>query len=277
VCPARPGLRVVDAFIFHDEFELLDIRLRELDGVVDRFVIVESPWTFQGTAKPLHLRAHIERVAPWRDRIVLVTAEQRQGGLAWDQEAYQRDCILAGLDGIGNEDIVLLSDVDEIPRRDALAAVRASGLLASRLNRLGMDHYKFFLNFRANTVWEMAAALPAGLLRRLRPNAARFLNMKGGREFDGLIDRAGWHFSTMGGAAAVLKKVGTYSHVEIRDRVLGAADGMADALRAGHFSLEGMTGSYFGACSFVPAHDDYPHRITGDRDHYRRIGWFPAP
>ena len=45
---------IIDAFIFNDELDLLELRLGQLDSVVDHFVFVEADRNFMGTPKPLY-------------------------------------------------------------------------------------------------------------------------------------------------------------------------------------------------------------------------------
>jgi beta-1,4-mannosyl-glycoprotein beta-1,4-N-acetylglucosaminyltransferase len=63
--PRPPGFKkmVVDAFIFSNELDLLDIRLRELYDIVDYFVIVESDYTFMGRPKELSFDLNKDRFA----------------------------------------------------------------------------------------------------------------------------------------------------------------------------------------------------------------------
>lgn len=54
---------IIDCFTFFNELDVLEIRLRELDGVVDRFVLVEATLTHQGKPKPLLYAENKERFA----------------------------------------------------------------------------------------------------------------------------------------------------------------------------------------------------------------------
>ena len=66
--------KVYDCFTFFNELDLLEVRLNELDGVVDRFVLCESPYTFRGQPKPLVFqenRARFARFLPKIEHVVV--------------------------------------------------------------------------------------------------------------------------------------------------------------------------------------------------------------
>lgn len=107
--------RAWDAFLFCDELDLLEARLTELDDVVDRHVLVEAPVTFQGDPKPLHYLENSGRFAPWKDKIIHVVADLGGCGDHWDREHASRAAVTQGLGDLADDDIFLLSDVDEIP------------------------------------------------------------------------------------------------------------------------------------------------------------------
>jgi beta-1,4-mannosyl-glycoprotein beta-1,4-N-acetylglucosaminyltransferase len=109
---------IVDAFMFYNELDILELRLEVLDKYVDRFVLVESEVTHVGGPKPLFFTENKERFAKWSHKIrhVVMTAEEAPKETdPWHRETYQRNCILRGLDGIDDNDVVFISDVDEIP------------------------------------------------------------------------------------------------------------------------------------------------------------------
>ncbi len=106
---------VYDCFLFLNEFELLDIRLHEMDSVVDRFVIVESAETFRGNPKPLNFPTQADRFSQFADKIIYIPlTEPLITDNPWVREAFQRNQIMRGLVDCKDTDIVMISDVDEI-------------------------------------------------------------------------------------------------------------------------------------------------------------------
>ena len=200
---------IVDCFPFFEEFDVLELRMRTLENVVDRWVIVESPFTFRGDPKPMHLHERPELLAPWRDRITLLAYREPPGGHSWENERRQRDFVKYGLDGCAPDDLILLSDCDEIPD-PALAGARphAHLLLAHRmvnaegyLNRLALGGERCRLGTRAFVYRDLAAVGELGNLRHLPFD-----------DFD-YVD-SGWHFTSLGGSRVLDRKIAAYSHAE---------------------------------------------------------------
>lgn len=135
---SRRKKRVFDTFIFSSELDLLELRLRELNGTVDAFILVESEFTHTNLRKPLWWRdvgARDPRFAPWRDQIESVVvlrgtssarAHFRRAGV-WGMEALQRQSIMRGLllRGLQAGDVIITGDIDEIPRRNVVRLLGA--------------------------------------------------------------------------------------------------------------------------------------------------------
>lgn len=192
-----------DCFIFHDELDLLQCRLETLDGAVDRFVIAEAGMTFQGEPKPLHFLMHERRFSRWRDRIAHIHADTLCGATSWDREAAQRDLI--GLADIPPDDLVLLSDVDELPRPEALGRVRAEGVTAFQ-----MKFHCFAVDWLHPAPWQ-------GTLAARRRDIPSFSQLRNQRDLAPRILDAGWHFSWLGSKEGHLRKLLSFSHTELVD------------------------------------------------------------
>ncbi len=197
---------IVDCFTFFDEFDVLELHLRTLEDAVDRFVICEAPFTFRGAPKPLHLAAHPERVARWRDRITLLCYDAPASADPWLNEWGQRDFLMRGLTDCAPDDLVLIGDCDEIPDpRNAAERPRTQRILAHR-----MMMAEGYVNRIAPGPWDGTRSVRAGDLThfaglsdiRKRPSA----------EYD--VVEGGWHFTSLGGAAVMERKLRTFSHVE---------------------------------------------------------------
>lgn len=107
---------IYDCFSFYNELDLLEIRLNTLDSVVDKFVLVEATKTHNGQEKPLYYQENVKRFAPFHGKIIHIIVDSfPEIESAWTLENYQRNQIIRGLQGARDDDIVLLSDLDEIP------------------------------------------------------------------------------------------------------------------------------------------------------------------
>src|ERR1700761_521914 len=112
--------RIYDCFCFFDELEVLEIRLSELYGIVDYFVILEATTTFQGNDKPLLFAENRERYRAYDDKIRYIALELPEPKDPWARERFQRESIREYITDALDSDIIVISDADEIPRPAAL-------------------------------------------------------------------------------------------------------------------------------------------------------------
>jgi hypothetical protein len=208
-------VKIWDTFMVGDDLDLLECRLDELDAApVHRFVLCESPVTFQGRPKPLCYAESGDRFAAWKDRIIHLTAPVLPGATGpWERERYQRDHLLAGLAGAAPDDIVLHGDVDEIPRAEAIGTIAAGahGIV------LGMPQHIFAVDWL-----DPRGEWPGTVVLR-RDQVTTITAMRDLRNSLPRMARAGWHLTWLGGPAAITAKVNSFSHREIVPLVTRAA------------------------------------------------------
>ncbi|MFZ2310324.1 MAG: N-acetylglucosaminyltransferase, partial [Patescibacteria group bacterium] len=107
---------IYDCFTFFNELDLLEIRLNILDGVVDKFVLVEATKTFSNIDKPLYFNENKERFKKFEDKIIhIIVDDYPVFETAWTYDWHQRNCIARGLVNCKLDDVILVSDLDEIP------------------------------------------------------------------------------------------------------------------------------------------------------------------
>jgi beta-1,4-mannosyl-glycoprotein beta-1,4-N-acetylglucosaminyltransferase len=218
---------IIDAFPFYNELGLAKLRMETLKDIVDRFVLVEMGVTHSGVRKGFVFEEFLDQMPVPRDRIEYVKVfdwpaiDPRLEEERWVLEAYQRDQIKIGLDRLGcsDDDIVLISDVDEIP--DPLAIGPALAELSHKPFVVFCQVYrKHFINCTAREFTDMpywlgTVGCTVGRLRATgatkcrRGDADRAAFMWGGgmRDDTGYIQRGGWHYTYFGGVEAVEVKV----------------------------------------------------------------------
>jgi hypothetical protein len=237
--------RIIDTFPIHDELDLLELRLTELYDTVDWFVAVEADVTHQDRPKPFYVTENLDRFAPWKDKLVVVRATGlptvQEDDDPWARELTQRGFAWEGLVQIGaaDDDIVLHSDVDEIPRTLHVRNVRpAPGWFVSFQQTL----YCFAIDWQHPDPWFGTVAGRAGDIAALGDNVNAFARLRdkrnrwsqpGSRVNPQPLVEAGWHFSWLGGQAAATKKLNSFCHPEVADRI---GTGLADDL----FYREGL-------------------------------------
>lgn len=270
-----------DCFTFFEELDLLEMRLHIMADVVDRFVIVEGDRTFTGAAKTLHFADHRERFAAFADRIVHVAVRDFPpfAGSAWDFETFQRNAIIRGLTGMQPDDLVLVSDVDEIINPAAVTAGRyLHGVKAFRQRM-----FYYWLNCEVDVPWTRARMVrgrdftSAQAVRMFNgkpdfgpPGPRRTIRKLGwklrGRPRHGYseIPDGGWHFSYLGEPDRVLRKIQAFSHTEYN------TPDYTDPAQIQQRMAEGkdLFGRHKYRMRFVPMNDSYPAWLLEHLDRY---------
>ena len=139
--------KIYDCFLYNDEEELLEIRLRLLDKSIHRFVIVCSKETFTGRKKDKFFPLKNSIVESYLSRIDLIVIDKLPGKTPWQKESYSRNRLASSLDGLSPDDICIISDVDEIPRPSVISSLRTCRNLTG-VKALGLDYFNFKFNYQ---------------------------------------------------------------------------------------------------------------------------------
>jgi hypothetical protein len=216
--------RIIDTFPFHDELDILEMRLTTLYDVVDWFVIVEADVTHQDRPKPAYFRDNKERFEPFRDKIISVWATglptMEQDPDSWAREIAQRAYAWDGLEIVDArpDDIVFHGDVDEIPNPLHARNVRPR----RRLEPFGMRGHYWAIDWLHPEVW---GGTVAATVRQMAPegrHAFQWLRVNRNQSRQEHMHDAGWHFSWLGGPARATAKVNSFCHPEVEGHIRGA-------------------------------------------------------
>lgn len=265
-------MKIYDCFTFYNEFDLLELRLRELYDHVDRFVLVEADRTFQNNDKPFYYYENRERFSQWRDKIIHVRIMDMPVDTdPWGRERHQRDGIVRGLKTADPDDIIMIGDADEIPRVETIQKLRES---RQSIWGFRMPLFNFKFNYMMCTqdyysVW--SGAIRRSLLnspedfRRMR----HVLNQCPYNFSDDnvqLVEHAGWHFTYLGGKDFAVTKIQSFSHDETnRPEILDHLD-LDESIRQGA-GIDRTATDY----RFTPvALDDYfPKTVVNNIEGYK--------
>ncbi len=253
--------KIYDCFPFFNEIELLKIRLAELDEVVDYFVLVESVETQRGGLKPLYFEENKSLFTKHLPKIIHVKIETThpQFGL-WERENYQRNQILQGLVHCNPMDIILISDVDEIPRK-----AKIKELLIQGKNHFHgpisfeMSMHYFHLNRQTSTQDAWGGGKWVGTIATVYRNVMKH-SPQYFRKHSGIwssIQNGGWHFTWMGGRDRVRKKL--ESVVEGRDSTLDQSDESID--------------QWINSHPVFPLDQTYPEYVIQNQEYLKSIGF----
>jgi len=272
----NPRPKIIDCFAFFNELQLLELRLKTLDSVVDQFVLVEARETFQGNSKACFFEDNAARFAPYAHKIThLVIDRFTETSLSWDREAEQRNYMNATIAKCDPQDIILLSDVDELPRPECLQALRAHPPRANEIVCFSLQNFSYFLNLMNREPWQRLG--PRAVLRQSFNGMENLRHIRGPanrRSRDilrffracmrmrSLVSRrlvldAGWHFSWLGGKEAAATKVAAIS-------VHKAMKRSGQALRDDRLKARRAAISNHRDFKIVPIDDSFPADIRNN-------------
>lgn len=243
--------RTIDCFTFYNENDVLEIRLQELYPVVDKFVIIQASETFRGHPKPDYF--DYDRFAGYMHKIDLydIGGFGSENQSTWDREIFQRNYIMEAI-GDRIDDTIIISDVDEIPRRSVVQRV-------DKEYRLLLDKYSYAINMLTNEGNSCVRILP------YRDIAGRTAEQIRRGHTGEVIANAGWEFSSLGTAETVLKKLRSFAHDEF-DHV--GLETIAENMRQGKDFLGrdiGMTP--------VEIDDTFPQAIKTNPEYWSKFLW----
>jgi beta-1,4-mannosyl-glycoprotein beta-1,4-N-acetylglucosaminyltransferase len=193
---------IVDTFIFYNELDVLETRLKNLKSYVDLFVLVESELTHMGQEKPLYFLENKHRYTSYNIRhIIIKKDEMPKGDDPWIRERFQRDYIYNGLYDIPIDSHIMISDVDEIPDMKKV-------LFTDNIISLHMYMYEYSYDYVfTGENWIGTVVAPKHIVDVLGTDYFRSNRWK----FN-IIPYAGWHLSSFGDYKHVYNKIKTYAH-----------------------------------------------------------------
>jgi len=192
-------MKIYDCFSYWDEDLLLDLRLNILNDYVDYFVIVEGNKTWQNNSKKL--RFDIQKFSKFKNKIIYIPVEDMpDGNNPYLRENFQRNCITRGLKKSLPDDLILISDLDEIPNPKVLDKFKLNMKFA--VFKQMHFYYKFNMHSTVNPFWYGTRICVKKYLKS--PQWLRDLKFKK-RPFwrldkfrlNNIIENGGWHFCNL--------------------------------------------------------------------------------
>lgn len=237
-------MKIYDAFLFFNELDLLDIRLNLLNDVVDKFVIVESTVTFSGKPKTLFFNENKDKFSQFSDKIIHVIVDDTPEDFynlpfisnpsskkdefknkilkylnessgwgrhekQWGREIYQRESILNGLIDCDDNDMIIMSDVDEIPNPDEVLSIRNN---PNGVYEFKQNMFYYYINTLKERGWSGPKIAPWSVLKDNSLNILRQNKLT-----TVVVNNGGWHLSFMGGESRIKDKIEAYAHQEFNN------------------------------------------------------------
>ena len=230
-------MKIYDCFMFFDEEMLLDLRLNVLDNYVDKFVISEATYKHNGESKKLLF--DINKFKKFKDKIIYVVADNDKEGLekinendsenvkisktisnSYKREVNQENKIQEGISNADENDIIIMSDLDEIPNleKEDLRTINKKLIFFKQK----MFYYKFNLLYEGMP-WYGSKACKKKYL--ITPHWLKWIKNKkypfwrldilfSKKKYNNIhfVLDGGWHFTNIRAAQDLQKKLLSFAH-----------------------------------------------------------------
>lgn len=242
---------VYDCFQFFNELDILNLRLNIMSPVVDKFVISEATTTFSGLPKPLYYEENKEMFKEFEDKIIHIVVDDTPPGDTHVRDTFQKSAVGRGLVNCKDDDIIIFSDLDEIPNPEKIKEILPN-FQDDKIYHFAQRLFYCYLNMEEvsgkllsyagdfegidKKQWIGSKMCRYGLLKEqnLQLGDLRFPERKecGIRVSDG-----GWHFGYMGGKGEsdikkrVQEKVVSAAHQEYNHKEV--LDDVSDKIKDG--------------------------------------------
>ena len=216
-------MAIYDCFQYYNEDHMVDIRLNILNEYVDHFVICESTKTHQGKNKKINF--DIKKFSKFKDKIKFIVADYKEevkfekhtGGES-PIEQHQRNALIEGLKNACSEDLLILSDSDEIPDLTKLPKIDKKKKYIAfsqkefmyKLNLQNLDEN----NWIGSKITKVKNLKSMQELRNLKFKKYPFWRID---KFNQQIIKGGWHFSFLQTPEQILNKIKSFSHGEFNN------------------------------------------------------------
>ncbi|CEF88474.1 hypothetical protein FGSG_05624 [Fusarium graminearum PH-1] len=273
--------KIYDLFMVNTELDFLEIRLKTLYNYIDYFVIVEAPLTFQGGPKNLTIHDNWKRFEAYHDKMIYHQLQYPKGFKPlrhWDREDLQRNAMfeqvfpkLTGEQTPARGDVILVADVDEVPRPATMLVLRTCNF-PRRLTLSSKFYYYSFQFLHDGPEWPFPqATYYQGMRKTILPG-----NLRTGdagipllRDLEkGVLSNAGWHCSSCFATVdQFLNKMASFSHAWMNRDSFRDRDRIANAVRQG----VDLWGRKVDTFTRVDNNLDLPRCLLEDRERFRYI------
>jgi hypothetical protein len=212
-------MKTYDCFTFFNELDLLEIRLQEMWDVTDYFVISESNLSHSGKPKEYILLDNWDRFKPYADKIRRIQVDDMpETNDSWVRERHQRRSLGKGLEDRQPEDIIIVSDLDEVPRAEVIDMIKTDENNYERYI-LCIPMFQYKINYMKH--FEISKCPNIMVVR-----GRAYTDPQQEREYTWswkprppnldlvYIEHAGWHWSYFGDNDNAIKKIQNFAHIE---------------------------------------------------------------
>jgi len=236
-------MKILDCFMYFDEDLVLEIRLNTLWNYVDKFVIAEATKDHAGRKKNLNF--DIQKFNKFKDKIEYLIVDDLPVNVkpikkGWHEnhtrDQFQRNSLIRGYKNCHPEDLIMISDIDEIPNPKKIKEFDIKNKYAcflqknfqSKINLLNVTD-----NYWAGTkICQKKNLKSPQWLRNIKIKKRSIWNIFRDKQPQ-LIKDGGWHFSFLKKPEEIQKKIISYSHQEHNKKEFTNIENIKDRISKG--------------------------------------------
>ena len=227
-------MKYYDCFMYFDEDMVLDLRLNILDRYVSKFIICEATYNHKGLKKKLNF--NIQNFQKFKDKIIYIVLDKNSPDLipiddndtletknkkilhnSINRDVYQRNHLMTEISKLDNEDLIFISDLDEIPNLENFK-------YKSKINVFVQDMFSYKFNLKLpNRKWIGSRAckkkhlISPQWLRNIKNKSYPFWRLDtffSNKKYMNLnyIENGGWHFTSIKTAQELFHKLTSFAH-----------------------------------------------------------------
>lgn len=252
-----------------------------MDPIVDKFLISEATETFSGMPKPLYYEENKEMFKEFEHKIIHVVERNTPPGTTHERDYYQKNSMIRGLKDAKDDDIIIFSDLDEIPNPEKIKEILAD-FDKTKIYHFAQRMFYCFLNMEEvsgnllsisgdfdgiqKKQWIGSKMLTYGLLKEQKIQMVQLRDPER-KEIGIRVADGGWHFGYMGGHGQkdakerIIEKVKSAAHQEYNNAE--TLSGVLDNIRDGK-DIFGRDAKFV----MVPIDESYPRYLREHQDEY---------
>ena len=210
--------------MYFDEDLVLDIRLNTLNNYVDKFVIAEATLDHSGKQKKLNF--NIDNFSKFKAKINYIVIDDLPVYVSnykknWDpshiRDQFQRNALTRGYNNYNDQDLIMISDIDEIPDPKKINEFKLENKYAcfiqknfqSKINQLNISNP----NWSGTKICQKKYLKSPQWLRNLKTKKRNWWSIFKDKQPQ-IILNGGWHFSFLKKPELIQKKIKSYAHQE---------------------------------------------------------------
>lgn len=222
--------KVIDCFTFFNELDLLEKRLAYMDPYVDKFIIAEAPTTHSGDEKPFYFEQNKDRFSEWKDKIIYIKTKPLGEGFwdhekykhlipnkdhhlgekfwkQWEREVQQRFAMEEELKNFDDSDIIIYSDIDEIPDMSKVNIDTIGS--GNDVYFCKQRYFRYSFDYMLSTEFDW---IGTKICTNKKAKEMGFIKLRDIHYDHKTLDECGWHMSKFGSEENASKIYKAFAH-----------------------------------------------------------------